>query len=233
MCIQNCTPGTCIHEEAGWQAPDPLRAELLATLRAMSDAGLNVGTAGNASVRLSRSEEQADGSQVERSDENTPSHLQAQAGAASTAARASPPSDREAHPSASRVHMLMGIMSYVSSPLWLLFLLNLLPIPGLNGYGILEPSLSYQTRRSLDQLKPLGMLLLFSRTPIEETIPALGILGFGIPYFALPIAAGVFEPSLGLVLRPASRVLRTISWFSLLLLVIYLMNTLFLYLYGH
>ena len=46
------TPGICIHEEAGWQAPDPLRAELLATLRAMSDAGLNVGTAGNASARL-------------------------------------------------------------------------------------------------------------------------------------------------------------------------------------
>lgn len=40
--------------------------------------------------------------------------------------------------------------------------LNLLPIPGLDGYGILEPSLSYRTRRSLDQLKPLGMLLLFA-----------------------------------------------------------------------
>lgn len=35
----------------------------------------------------------------------------------------------------------------------------------------------------------LGTLLLFSRTPLEETIPALGILGFGIPYFALPTAA--------------------------------------------
>lgn len=35
----------------------------------------------------------------------------------------------------------------------------------------------------------LGTVLLFSRTPLEETIPALGILGFGIPYFALPIAA--------------------------------------------
>lgn len=49
------TPGICIHEEAGWQAPDPLRTELLATLRAMSDAGLNVGTAGNASARLAES----------------------------------------------------------------------------------------------------------------------------------------------------------------------------------
>lgn len=52
------TPGTCIHEEAGWQAPDPLRAELLATLRAMSAARLNVGTAGNASVRLTSAAEQ-------------------------------------------------------------------------------------------------------------------------------------------------------------------------------
>jgi phosphatidate cytidylyltransferase len=35
----------------------------------------------------------------------------------------------------------------------------------------------------------LGTLLLFSRTPLEETIPALGILAFGVPYFALPIAS--------------------------------------------
>jgi phosphatidate cytidylyltransferase len=35
----------------------------------------------------------------------------------------------------------------------------------------------------------LGTLLLFSRTPLEETLPALGILSFGIPYFALPIAS--------------------------------------------
>lgn len=37
----------------------------------------------------------------------------------------------------------------------------------------------------------------------------------------------------GLVLRPASRVLRSVSWISVMLLVIYLLNTLFLYLYGH
>jgi cation:H+ antiporter len=36
----------------------------------------------------------------------------------------------------------------------------------------------------------------------------------------------------GLVLRPVSRVLRTVSWISLLLLVIYLLNTWFLYLHG-
>ena len=37
----------------------------------------------------------------------------------------------------------------------------------------------------------------------------------------------------GLTLRPSSRVVRTVSWISLLLLIIYLLNTLFLYLYGH
>lgn len=36
----------------------------------------------------------------------------------------------------------------------------------------------------------------------------------------------------GLVLRPVSRVFRTINWISLLLLVIYLLNMWFLYLYG-
>lgn len=35
----------------------------------------------------------------------------------------------------------------------------------------------------------LGSLVLFSRTPLAEAIPALGILCFGIPYFAVPIAS--------------------------------------------
>ena len=37
----------------------------------------------------------------------------------------------------------------------------------------------------------------------------------------------------GLVLRSTSRVLRSVSWISVMLLIIYLLNTLFLYLYGH
>ena len=35
----------------------------------------------------------------------------------------------------------------------------------------------------------LGSLVLLSRTPLEEAIPALGVLCFGVPYFAAPIAA--------------------------------------------
>jgi phosphatidate cytidylyltransferase len=35
----------------------------------------------------------------------------------------------------------------------------------------------------------LGTLILFSRTPLPEALPALGALAFGIPYFAVAIAA--------------------------------------------
>jgi phosphatidate cytidylyltransferase len=35
----------------------------------------------------------------------------------------------------------------------------------------------------------LGTLVLLSRTPLDEALATLGILGFGLPYFALPIAA--------------------------------------------
>ena len=47
-------------------------------------------------------------------------------------------------------------------------ILNLLPIPGTDGYAILEPSLSYQTRRSLDQVKPFGLLLLLAILWVPE-----------------------------------------------------------------
>jgi phosphatidate cytidylyltransferase len=35
----------------------------------------------------------------------------------------------------------------------------------------------------------LGSLVLLARTPIEEAVPALGILSFGLPYFVAPIVA--------------------------------------------
>jgi phosphatidate cytidylyltransferase len=38
----------------------------------------------------------------------------------------------------------------------------------------------------------LGALLLFSRTPLAETVAGLGILAFGIPYFVVPIASVYF-----------------------------------------
>ncbi|MDH6677429.1 Zn-dependent protease [Rhodococcus sp. LBL1] len=41
-------------------------------------------------------------------------------------------------------------------------ILNLLPVPGLDGYGALEPHLNANTRASLDKIKPYGLLLLIA-----------------------------------------------------------------------
>ncbi|MEV6209789.1 site-2 protease family protein [Kitasatospora sp. NPDC051914] len=40
-------------------------------------------------------------------------------------------------------------------------LLNLLPVPGLDGYGIVEPWLSLKTRRAIEPFAPYGMLAVF------------------------------------------------------------------------
>jgi Zn-dependent protease len=40
-------------------------------------------------------------------------------------------------------------------------LLNLLPIPGFDGYSALEPHLSRENQRALDQFKPYGFVVLF------------------------------------------------------------------------
>jgi Zn-dependent protease len=39
---------------------------------------------------------------------------------------------------------------------------NLIPVPGLDGYGVLEPSLSWQTRRQMDQFRPYGLLIVMA-----------------------------------------------------------------------
>jgi Zn-dependent protease len=40
------------------------------------------------------------------------------------------------------------------------FVLNMLPVPGLDGYGALEPHLSPQTRRTLEPVKQFGLIIL-------------------------------------------------------------------------
>jgi phosphatidate cytidylyltransferase len=55
-------------------------------------------------------------------------------------------------------------------------------------HGVLEPEAYLLLAATLISVG-LGSLVLLSRTPLDEAIPALGILGFGIPYFAAPIAS--------------------------------------------
>ncbi|MBT2511016.1 site-2 protease family protein [Streptomyces sp. ISL-98] len=40
-------------------------------------------------------------------------------------------------------------------------ILNFLPVPGLDGYGVIEPWLSYTIRRQVEPLAPFGLLLVF------------------------------------------------------------------------
>ncbi|AII05519.1 site-2 protease family protein [Rhodococcus opacus] len=56
--------------------------------------------------------------------------------------------------------------------------LNLLPVPGLDGYAALEPFLSPRTRRSVDQFKPYGLLILVALL----FVPSINVVFFDIIY---------------------------------------------------
>jgi Zn-dependent protease len=57
--------------------------------------------------------------------------------------------------------------------------LNLLPVPGLDGYGALEPHLNPQTRRSLETFKTFGFLILF----VLLMVPPINEAFFGVVYW--------------------------------------------------
>jgi Zn-dependent protease len=66
-------------------------------------------------------------------------------------------------------------LSFLALLQLLAFLLNILPIPGLDGFGALEPYLSYQARRVADQVRPWAPLALFA---LILGVPQLGQLFF-------------------------------------------------------
>ena len=70
----------------------------------------------------------------------------------------------------------------------------------------------------------VGLILLATVTSLPERATGLS---------AVSLAKAPDIAVVGLVLRPASRVFRTVNWISLLLLIIYLLNSLFLYLHGN
>jgi Zn-dependent protease len=58
------------------------------------------------------------------------------------------------------VGLLIGL-SYLALVQVLAFLLNILPIPGLDGFGVLEPYLSEETRALADKIRPWAPLAFF------------------------------------------------------------------------
>jgi phosphatidate cytidylyltransferase len=76
----------------------------------------------------------------------------------------------------------------------LALLLALVPLAGAGLAWVLAPGRSAEGSPALLAAfllasVGLGSLVLFARTPLPETLPSLGILGFGTPYFALPLAS--------------------------------------------
>lgn len=57
---------------------------------------------------------------------------------------------------------LAGVLSWLALVQVLAFVLNLLPVPGLDGWGVLDPHLSPAARRTAAQVRPFAPLLLFA-----------------------------------------------------------------------
>jgi Zn-dependent protease len=65
----------------------------------------------------------------------------------------------------------------------LAFVLNILPVPGLDGFGVLEPFLPYSARRVADRVRPWAPIALFV---LILGVPgvASALLGFGALVFS-------------------------------------------------
>ena len=66
-------------------------------------------------------------------------------------------------------------------------ILNLLPVPGLDGYGVIEPWLSYRTRRQLEPFGQFGLLAVFGVLWIPEVNSAFfGFVDSVMALFGIP-----------------------------------------------
>jgi phosphatidate cytidylyltransferase len=70
-------------------------------------------------------------------------------------------------------------------------LLVLVPVVAVAMTLSMDPGRQQQVLLALGSLLSVGVgsIVLLSRTPLEETMESLGILGFGLPYFAVPLAS--------------------------------------------
>lgn len=78
-------------------------------------------------------------------------------------------------------------------------ILNLLPVPGLDGYGVVEPWLSPQIRRQVQPFAPFGLLAVFGCLWIPPVNSAFFDLvdhitgAFGVPSYADDIGYDLFQ----------------------------------------
>ncbi|GAA2339269.1 site-2 protease family protein [Saccharopolyspora halophila] len=86
---------------------------------------------------------------------------------------------------------LAAALSYLAFLQVIAFVLNILPIPGLDGYGVIEPWLSHPARRFGEKARPWAPLALFV---VLIGIPVVGRLFFSFAYFVFDVLGG--DPTL-------------------------------------
>ena len=82
-------------------------------------------------------------------------------------------------------------LSYLAFLQVIAFVLNILPIPGLDGYGVVEPWLSAPARRFGEKARPWAPLALFV---LLIGVPLVGSMFFELAYFVFDLVGG--DPAL-------------------------------------
>lgn len=85
-------------------------------------------------------------------------------------------------------------LSYLAFLQVIAFVLNILPIPGLDGYGAIEPWLSYRARELGEKARPWAPLVLFL---LLFAVPFVGRAFFSLAYLVFGLVGG--EPVLALL----------------------------------
>ncbi|TWP48361.1 site-2 protease family protein [Lentzea tibetensis] len=82
---------------------------------------------------------------------------------------------------------LGAALSYMAALQIIAFVLNILPIPGLDGWGVLEPFMSYQAQQFGAKARPWAPLILFA---VLIGFPAINRLFFGFAYNVFEMLGG-------------------------------------------
>lgn len=78
-------------------------------------------------------------------------------------------------------------------------ILNFLPVPGLDGYGVIEPWLSYKVRRQVEPIAPFGLIIVFVVLFVPEVNAAFFdavyamMRGLGVDEFGIYCGRDLFE----------------------------------------
>lgn len=73
-------------------------------------------------------------------------------------------------------------------------ILNFLPVPGLDGYGVIEPWLSYRIKRQVEPFAPFGLLFVFALL----WVPSLNVAFFDVIHTLLRhLGVGTLDQACG------------------------------------